>query len=196
MWLTRLCSIAWRSGTVPLAWQNGLVVSLYKKGDRRVWDHTPQPLRESLCQGTGEESSADSRTSDSGGTVRSWNTGPALFPFQGAGGCMGVCPTNPHVFCGFGEGFRLCPSCRPVGVLWEYGVRGLLLRAARSLYDRSRSLVHIAGSKSDLFPVHVGLRQGCPLSLVLFIIFMDRISRFSQVPQNLILPMFLGQHLC
>ncbi|KAI3370701.1 hypothetical protein L3Q82_007256 [Scortum barcoo] len=65
----------------------------------------------------------------------------------------------------------------PRGILWgvlhEYGVRGPLLRAVRSLYDRSRSLVRIAGSKSDLFPVHVGLRQGCPLSPVLFIIFMD-----------------------
>ena len=72
----------------------------------------------------------------------------------------------------------------PRGVLWgvlrEYGVRGPLLRAVRSLYDRSRSLVRIAGSKSDLFQVHVGLRQGCPLSPVLFIIFMDRISRRSQ----------------
>ncbi|KAI3365768.1 hypothetical protein L3Q82_000703 [Scortum barcoo] len=65
----------------------------------------------------------------------------------------------------------------PRGILWgvlhEYG-------AVQSLYDRSRSLVRIAGSKSDLFPVHVGLRQGCPLSPVLFIIFMDRISRRSQ----------------
>ncbi|KAI3360475.1 hypothetical protein L3Q82_002268 [Scortum barcoo] len=59
-----------------------------------------------------------------------------------------------------------------------------LLRAVRSLYDRSRSLVRIAGSKSDLFPVHVGLRQGCPLSPVLFIIFMDRISRRSQGPEG------------
>ncbi|KAI3357977.1 hypothetical protein L3Q82_003002 [Scortum barcoo] len=56
----------------------------------------------------------------------------------------------------------------PRGILWgvlrEYGVREplLLLRAVRSLYDRSRSLVRIAGSKSDLFPVHVGLRQGLP----------------------------------
>ncbi|KAI3354168.1 hypothetical protein L3Q82_018704, partial [Scortum barcoo] len=54
----------------------------------------------------------------------------------------------------------------PRGILWgcsaEYGVRGPLLRAVRSLYDRSRSLVRIAGSKSDLFPVHVGLRQGLP----------------------------------
>ncbi|KAK3521336.1 hypothetical protein QTP70_003461 [Hemibagrus guttatus] len=65
-------------------------------------------------------------------------------------------------------------------VLWEYGVRGPLLRAVRSLYNRSRSLVRIASCKSDLFPVHVGLRQGCPLSPVLFIVFMDRISRRSQ----------------
>uniref|UniRef100_A0AAY5JVS7 Reverse transcriptase domain-containing protein n=1 Tax=Esox lucius TaxID=8010 RepID=A0AAY5JVS7_ESOLU len=70
-------------------------------------------------------------------------------------------------------------------VLWEYGVLGPLLRAVRSLYDRSRSLVRIAGSKSDFFPVHVGLRQGCPLSPVLFVIFMDRISRRSQGPEGI-----------
>ncbi|KAI3367334.1 hypothetical protein L3Q82_008372 [Scortum barcoo] len=57
----------------------------------------------------------------------------------------------------------LCVGSTPC----EYGVLGAF--AVRSLY--------IAGSKSDLFPVHVGLRQGCPLSPVLFIIFMDRISR-------------------
>ncbi|KAI3377111.1 hypothetical protein L3Q82_000310 [Scortum barcoo] len=53
-----------------------------------------------------------------------------------------------------------------------------------SVRPGSRSLVRIAGSKSDLFPVHVGLRQGCPLSPVLFIIFMDRISRRSQGPEG------------
>ncbi|GAA6103503.1 uncharacterized protein LOC122351062, partial [Tachysurus ichikawai] len=45
---------------------------------------------------------------------RSWNTGPSLFPHQVPGGFMGVCPTSPHVFCGSGEGIRLCPSWRPV----------------------------------------------------------------------------------
>ncbi|KAK3568587.1 hypothetical protein QTP86_009401 [Hemibagrus guttatus] len=65
-------------------------------------------------------------------------------------------------------------------VLWEYGVHGPLLRAVRSLYDQSTSLVYIASCKSDLFPVHVGLQQDCPLSQVLFVVFMDRISRCSQ----------------
>ncbi|KAK3546985.1 hypothetical protein QTP86_007435 [Hemibagrus guttatus] len=35
-WLTRLCNIAWRSGTVPLDWVTGVVIPLFKKGDRRV----------------------------------------------------------------------------------------------------------------------------------------------------------------
>ena len=46
--------------------------------------------------------------------------------------------------------------------------------------DSRISVRIIAGSKSDAFPVRDGLRQGCPLSPILFIIFMDRISRRSQ----------------
>ncbi|KAI3360296.1 hypothetical protein L3Q82_014600 [Scortum barcoo] len=154
-----------------------------------VQDHTSQPPREGLRQGTGEENSADSRPSDSGGTMRffvlvveQWTSS---IP---SAGCLRVYGSLPNqstcalwiwrrhstvslvVFCG---------ECSA-----KYGVRGPLLRAVRSLYDRSRSLVRIAGSKSDLFPVHVGLRQGCPLSPVLFIIFMDRISRRSQGPEG------------
>ncbi|TWW64993.1 hypothetical protein D4764_22G0006400 [Takifugu flavidus] len=76
-----------------------------------------------------------------------WNSGPALHPQQGLRGCMGVCPTSPHVFCGLGEGIRPCPSGGPVGgVLREYGVSGPLIRAVRSLYDRCQSLVRIAGN--------------------------------------------------
>ena len=39
-WLTRLCRITWTSGAVcpslPLDWQTGVVVPLFKTGDRRV----------------------------------------------------------------------------------------------------------------------------------------------------------------
>jgi len=63
------------------------------------------------------------------------------------------------------------------GVLREYGVPEPLIGAVRFLYDRCQSFVRISGSKLDVFLVRLGLRHGCPLSPILFIIFMDRISR-------------------
>ena len=35
-WLTCLCNIAWKLGAVPLNWQTGVVVPLFKRGDWRV----------------------------------------------------------------------------------------------------------------------------------------------------------------
>ncbi|TWW62372.1 R2DM Retrovirus-related Pol polyprotein from type II retrotransposable element [Takifugu flavidus] len=94
-----------------------------------------------------------------------WNSGPALH--------------LSRVFEGAWEFAQPVPRGVLWGVLREYGVSRPLIRAVRSLYDRCQSLVRIAGSKSNSFPVRVGLRQGCPLSPILFIIFMDRISRCS-----------------
>ena len=54
------------------------------------------------------------------------------------------------------------------------------MRAVRSPYDWSQSLVRTASSKSNSFLVVVGLRQGCPFLTILFITFIDRISRRSQ----------------
>ncbi len=71
----------------------------------------------------------------------------------------------------------------PREILWEvlrkYGVRGSLLKAIQSLYGQSESCVRVLGSKSDLFPMGVSLRQGCALSPILFMILMDRFWRHS-----------------
>jgi len=48
-----------------------------------------------------------------------------------------------------------------------------------SLYNQSKSYFCILGTKSNSLTVCVGLRQGCPWSSILFVIFMDRISRLS-----------------
>uniref|UniRef100_A0A671TZG4 Reverse transcriptase domain-containing protein n=1 Tax=Sparus aurata TaxID=8175 RepID=A0A671TZG4_SPAAU len=171
-WLTRLYSIAWQSGTVPLDWQTGVVVPLFKKGDRRVCSNYRGITLLSL------PGKVYSR-------VLERRIRPIVEPriqeeqcgFRPGRGTLDQLYTLRRVLEGSWEFAQPVHMCFvdlekafdrvPRGILWgvlrEYGVGGPLLRAVRSLYCRSRSLVRIAGSKSDLFPVHVGLRQGCPL---------------------------------
>ncbi|KAK3524458.1 hypothetical protein QTP70_029309 [Hemibagrus guttatus] len=188
-WLTRLCNIAWRSGTVPLDWATGVVVPLFKKGDRRVCsnyrgitllslpgkvysrilERRVRPLVEPRIQ----EEQCGFRPSR--GTLNQLYTLHRVLE-----GSWEFAQPVHMCFVNLEKAFDRVPRGILWEVLWEYGVRGPLLRAVWSLYNRSRSLVRIASCKSDLFLVYVGLRQGCPLSPVLFIVFMDRISRRSQ----------------
>ncbi|KAK3565371.1 hypothetical protein QTP86_007107 [Hemibagrus guttatus] len=188
-WLTRLCNIAWQSGTVPLDWATGVVIPLFKKGDQRVCSNYRGITLLSL------PGKVYSR-------VLERRVRPLVEPriqeeqcsFRPSRGTLDQLYTLHRVLEGSWEFAQPVHMCFvdlekafdrvPRGILWEvpweYGVHGPLLRAVQSLYNWSRSLVRIASCKPDLFPVHVGLRQGCPLSPVLFIVFMDRISRRSQ----------------
>ncbi|KAI3366592.1 hypothetical protein L3Q82_009277 [Scortum barcoo] len=128
-WLTRLCNIAWRLGTVPLEWQTGVVVlgwwSLFlKRGPESVFqlqrDHTSQPPGKVYAR------VLERRIRPIVG-LPGFRRNNAVFVLVGTvdqlytlhsrvlRGFMGVCPTSPHVLCGSGEGIRPCPSWYSVG---------------------------------------------------------------------------------
>ena len=68
-------------------------------------------------------------------------------------------------------------------VLQEYGVDGQLLRAIKSFYCRPEVCVRVNGKQSKPFHVGVGLRQGCVLSPLLFIVYMNWIDKYSQADE-------------
>lgn len=186
--LTRLCNIAWTSGTVPLDWQTGVVVPLFKKGDRRVCSNyrgiTLLSLPGKVYSGVLERRvrrTVEPRIQEEqcgfrpgrGTLDQLWTLGRILE------GAWEFAQPVHMCFVDLEKAFDRVLRGVLWGVLREYGVSDSLIRAFRSLYDRCRSLVRIAGGKSNSFPVRVGLRQGCPLSPILFITFMDRISRRS-----------------
>ncbi|KAK3575581.1 hypothetical protein QTP86_030516 [Hemibagrus guttatus] len=160
-WLTRLCNITWRSGTVPLDWATGVVVPLFKKGDWRVCSNYRGITLLSL-PGKVYSRVLERRVRP---LVKPWIQEEQC-GFRPSRGTLDQLYTLHRVLKGLWEFAQPVHMCFvdlekafdrvPHGilweVLWEYGVRGPLLRAVRSLYNRSRSLVRIASCKLDLFP--------------------------------------------
>ena len=68
-------------------------------------------------------------------------------------------------------------------VLQEYGGMGQLLRAIKSFYCRPEVCVRVNGKQSQPFHVGVGLRQGCVLAPLLFIVYMNWINKCSQADE-------------
>lgn len=157
-WMTHLFNIAWESGTVPKKWQTDVVVSLLKKGDLRVhannWGITLLSL----------PGKVDSRVLER----RVWPIAEPQIEEEQCGFCPGHGTTDqiftlarilegawdyahPVYMCfvDLEKAYDRVPREILWEVLWEYGVRGSLLRASQSLYIQSESCVQVLCSKSD-----------------------------------------------
>ncbi|TWW71602.1 hypothetical protein D4764_16G0000990, partial [Takifugu flavidus] len=149
-WLTRLCNIAWTSGAVPLDWQTGVVIPLFKKGDRRVCSNYRGVTLLSLPKVYSGVLERRIRR------IVELRIQEEQCGFRPGRGIVDQLYTHSRVLEGAWEFAQPVHMCFvdlekafnrvPRGVLREYGVSGSLIRAVRSLYDRCQSLVRIAGN--------------------------------------------------
>ena len=68
-------------------------------------------------------------------------------------------------------------------VLQECSTDGHLLMAIKSLYCQPEVCVRVNGKQPKSFHVGVGLRQGCVLSLLLFIIYMNWMDKLRRTDE-------------
>jgi len=193
-WMTRLFNVAGREGRVPLDWQTGVVIPLFKKGDQRECSNyrgitllslpgkvyakvlerrcreilEPQ-VQEEQCGFRPGRSTTDQTFTLKQIFEKSWEYDNPVY----------------MAFVDLEKAYDRVPRDLLWDTLLEYGIGGVLLAAIQSLYERCCSCVRVGGVKSEMFGVRVGLRQGCVLSPLLFITFMDRIMRRSTSPEGI-----------
>ena len=193
-WLTRLINIAWKSGAVPKEWQTGVVVPLFKKGDQRVCANyrgitllsLPGKVYSKVLERTVRPIVKPQIEEEQCGFRPGCGTTDQLFTLTRIlEGAWEYAYPVYMCFVDLEKAYDRVPQEITWEVLREYRVRGSLLRAIQSLYPQSESCVWVLGSKSDSFPMGVALRQGYSLSPILFVIFMDRISRRSRGGEGL-----------
>ncbi|CAF3293547.1 unnamed protein product [Rotaria sp. Silwood2] len=190
-WLTRICAVVWKTGEAPADWQTGIVIPIFEKGDQRecsnyrgitllslpgkvfarIIERRCQQIVEPQIQENQWGFRAGRSTTDQIFTLqqiieKSWEFAKPIYA----------------LFVDLEKAYDRVPRNILWNVLKEYDIQDQLLSAIQSLYKNCQSCVRINGSKSDNFQVQVGLRQGCVLSPLLFIIFMDKISRTSANP--------------
>ena len=85
-----------------------------------------------------------------------------------------------RVYLGFLDISKAYPSVWWEGLWWklrDIGVSGRMLAAIRSFYARCMCAVRVGGEAEDWFEDKVGVRQGCPLSPLLFAIYINNLAK-------------------
>lgn len=60
--------------------------------------------------------------------------------------------------------------------MYKYGVRGKMWRVIKNLYKRVESCVLVDGKTTGFFTIEVGVRQGCMLSPMLFLLYINGLA--------------------
>jgi len=62
-------------------------------------------------------------------------------------------------------------------ILRSYGFRDWFVERIKSMYEEAASSVQINGHVSGPIPIHSSVRQGCPMSMLLFVLCVDLLLR-------------------
>lgn len=82
------------------------------------------------------------------------------------------------LFVDFSKAFDTVQRHKLLYVLSNYGLQGKLFNIIKSMYCDVRCSVRIRSNITEYFSCHTGVRQGCILSPLLFIIFISQLDNF------------------
>lgn len=192
-WLHRILNLAMKSLVVPADWSYAVIAPIFKKGNRKICSNyrgisllsVVGKVYTSILVDRVRAIVEDVLDECQGGFRPLRGCQDQIFCLRQA--VEKLCEKNKDLYICFidlEKAFDRVPREKLFGILSEYGIRGSLLKAIKSIYLGSKAAVRIDGELSDSFDVDEGVRQGCCLSPLLFIIFMDKIIKHANLEGN------------
>ena len=183
-WLTRVCKVACSTGQAPKQWQTSVIIPIHKKGDKRKCTSYRGISLISIpgkiyakCRKVVEPKLTDAQC----GVRPGRSTMDQMFALQQIFEKSWEYAKEVNAcFVDLEKAYDCIPRDKLWAVLLQYGIGGQLLNAIKSLYLHSEVCVRVNSATTKPFRVSVGLRQGCSLSPILFLIYMDRIVKKSE----------------
>jgi len=182
----RVLQSVWERASIPACWNKAIVVSVPKKGDPTCMDNyrgisligialkllcmvVIRRIRVALeARGlfVPEQAGFRSREECMGQVI-------ALYEVVTRRRLKGL-PTYT-AFIDFRKAYDTVPHEALFRKLWCSGIRGRTLTFIKSLYQHSGATIRVGNTLSEPFLLERGLRQGCPMSPILFDIYINDI---------------------
>ena len=185
-WLHRIIQKAWEEGKIPEDWNKAIIVPIYKKGNRMECSNY-RGISLLSVPGKVYASIIEKRIRN----LTEGKLGENQAGFRPNRGCQDQIfalrqiiekswEYNKDLYLGFVDlekAYDKVPRHTMFRTLQLYGINGYLLRAVQSIYNNPKSAVRVEGSTGRWFEVKLGVRQGCTLSPLLIIIYMDHLLK-------------------
>ena len=184
--LLSLMNTVWQRKQVPEDWEVAVLVPIYKKGDNRECKNhrgisllsVVGKIYSRILEARLRKKVETQLEETQGGFRPNRSTTDLIFSVRMASQKMLEKNKTIHAaFIDLQQAFDRVPRYQLWTALKEAGVQPNLLEAIKSVYKKCRNYVRTANETSSEFISNQGVRQGCSLSPLLFIVFLDRITK-------------------
>jgi len=175
-------------GDFPGCWNNATIVSIPKKGDPTDCNNYRGI---SLINNGIKIVSKIAASRISNYAIKHNFIRPEQFGFRSKEECISLFVSIREIcqrrqFCGektflafldLRKAYDSVPIFDILSKIWNLGIRGKCFKFIENLYLTSKANVRVNSEYSDSFPIQRGVRQGCPLSPILFNLFINDIFK-------------------
>ncbi|XP_068082743.1 LINE-1 retrotransposable element ORF2 protein [Anabrus simplex] len=177
---------AWRTKKVPRDWEVAVIIPIFKKGDNRECSNhrgisllsVPGKVFSKILE-TRLRKEVEAKLEEAQCGFRpNRSTQDLIFTVRMASAKLLEKNKTLHAaFIDLKQAFDRVPRSKLWKVLKEYGVSKSLCSSIMSLYKNCRNYVRTGNVRSAEFTTRQGVRQGCSLSPLLFIVYLDHIMK-------------------